>query len=210
MPLNDRLPAHDRNVGAFDQRAVNYEQGWLGRLHHEIADRTATIALVSRPTPAAILDVGCGTGYLLGLLASRCPAASEFVGIDPAPSMVKAAQDSTSDPRIAVREGSAESIPCRDDAFDLVVSTTSFDHWADQAAGIRECARVLAPDGQLVVTDLFSPWLTPTLIGTRRNKARTEGRADRLLSSHGLRVVTWHKVYPLVSAVVATAHPPYR
>lgn len=69
----------NRDVAAFDERAAGYEDGWLGRLHHEIADRTADLALASLPTPRRILDVGCGTGYLLRRLAARAPEALELV-----------------------------------------------------------------------------------------------------------------------------------
>ena len=51
------------------------------------------------------------------------------------------------------------------------MSTTSFDHWSDQQAGLRECARVLVPGGRLMLVDLFSLWLAPTLTGGRRGKA---------------------------------------
>ena len=74
----------DCDVAAFDQRARDYEEGWRGRLHHEIADRTADLALACVPTPRRILDVGCGTGYLLRQLAARCPQAAELAGIDAA------------------------------------------------------------------------------------------------------------------------------
>jgi hypothetical protein len=37
--------ASDRDVAAFGERAQGYDEGWLGRLHHEIADRTADLAL---------------------------------------------------------------------------------------------------------------------------------------------------------------------
>ena len=68
--------------------------------------------------------------------------------------------------------GTAEHLPGPDGAFDLVVSTTSFDHWADQQAGLRECARVMAPGGCLVLVDQFSPLYLPTLIGSRRAARR--------------------------------------
>jgi ubiquinone/menaquinone biosynthesis C-methylase UbiE len=38
-----------------------------------------------------------------------------------------------------------EHLPYADGTFDLVVSTTSFDHWSDQGAGLAECARVMTP-----------------------------------------------------------------
>jgi SAM-dependent methyltransferase len=72
--------------------------------------------------------------------------------------LVQVAGRLSSDARIEVREGSAERLPYADAAFDLVVSTTSFDHWHDQAAGLAECARVVGNDGRLVLADLFSPF----------------------------------------------------
>ena len=197
------MPA-ERDIAAFEQRAARYEQGWLGRLHHEIADRVAAVALSTEPAPSRILDVGCGTGYLLRALADRCPDALQFAGIDAASAMVDVARASTRDERIAIELGAAEQLPYADAAFDLVLSVTSFDHWPDQAAGIAECARVLAPGGYLVLADLFSPWLTPTLLAGRRGKARTKRRANRLLAAAGLRAISWQSVYPLIKVVTTT------
>src|SRR5882724_9881791 len=73
-------------------------------------------------------------------------------------------------------------LPEPDGVFDLVVSTTSFDHWAGQQAGLRECARVMAPGGRLVLVDQFSPLYLPALVGSRAGKARTRRRATGLLT----------------------------
>jgi ubiquinone/menaquinone biosynthesis C-methylase UbiE len=140
------VPPH-RDVAAFEQRAARYEEGWIGRLHHQVADETAALARSVSPAPARVLDVGCGTGYLLRLLARQWPEASELAGLDPAPSMIEAAAASADDPRLRFSVGTAERLPFPDGSFDLVVTTTSFDHWSDQQAGLRECARVLAPGG---------------------------------------------------------------
>lgn len=198
------VPPH-RDVAAFDERAPGYEQGWRGRLHHDIADRAAELAVSVHPAPRRVLDVGCGTGYLLRLLAGRCPQATELAGVDPAPSMIEAAEQAADDRRLRFTVGAAERLPCADDAFDLVVTTTSFDHWADQRAGLSECARVLVPGGHLMLTDLFSPVLLPTLLARRRGKARTRRRASQLLSAAGFQGLAWHEVYALIiKAVTAT------
>ena len=195
----------DRDIAAFDRRAPGYESGWLGRLHHEIADRAADLALTCRPEPVRVLDVGCGTGYLLRRLAARAPQAAELAGIDPAPAMIGTARALADDDRLSFAAGVAEHLPFPDGHFDLLVSTTSFDHWADQRAGLAECARVLAPGGHLVLADQFSAWLFASLLLTRRGRARTKRRATRLLAAAGLRSVRWHNLYGvLIRAATAS------
>jgi ubiquinone/menaquinone biosynthesis C-methylase UbiE len=202
LPSGRAMTRDDRDVAAFDARAEGYEGGWLGLLHQQIAGRTADLALSAAPAPQRILDVGCGTGYLLRQLADRCPDAAELIGVDPARGMIAAARAAAAGDRLQWLEGTAEELPFPEGSFDLVVSTTSFDHWADQQAGLRECARVLTPGGRLVLADLFSPLLVPTLVGGRRRKARTRRRADRLLAAAGFRGVQWHDVEAVIIRAV--------
>jgi ubiquinone/menaquinone biosynthesis C-methylase UbiE len=196
--------ARDRDVAAFGERAERYDKDWRGRLHHQIADRTANLALSCVPAPRQILDVGCGTGYLLGQLGAHAPQASALAGIDAAPAMIEVAKSAATDGRMRFVVGTAERLPWPDQTFDLVVSTTSFDHWADQRVGLAQCARVLTPGGYLVLADLFSVLLLPTLLAGRRGKARTKLQATQLLTAAGLHSPQWHRLYTvLIQAVTA-------
>lgn len=196
-----------RDVDEFDDRAAGYDYGWRGRLHHQIAERTARLAVATVAAPSRVLDVGCGTGYLLRVLAHRYPDAERLVGIDAAPAMVTTANAVTRDDRLTFAVGVAEQIAYPDQAFDLIVSTTSFDHWSDQQAGLRECARVLRPGGQLVLVDQFSCWLLPTMLTSRRGKARTRRRATLLLLRAGFASPRWHRLHAVIINAVTASKP---
>ena len=194
-----------RDLAAFNDRASGYDLGWRGRLHHEIADRTARLAVATLAAPNRVLDLGCGTGYLLRALAGAYPDAEQLVGIDAAPKMVRTAVATARDDRLTFVVGVAEQIDLPDETFDMIVSTTSFDHWSDQQGGLSECARVLRPGGQLVLVDQFSWWLAPTLLISRRGKARTRRRATRLLLRAGFCSPRWHQLLAvIINAVTAT------
>lgn len=201
-----------RDVAAFDDRARAYESGRHARLHFEIVHRTLDLALATAPQPSRVLDVGCGTGYLLRTLAERLPEAEAFEGVDAAPTMIdvaraKAAEERADDARLSFRQGVAEHLPFEPGTFDLVVSTTSFDHWADQLAGLTDCARVLRPGGHLVLVDQFSVLLAPTLLRSRRGKARTRHRATKLVTDAGFEAPRWHHVYATIINGVTAQKP---
>lgn len=95
----------------------------------------------------AVLDVGCGTGWLLRLLAERIPR-GRFVGVDLADQMVAQARQAVGDEaRFTFAVASVERLPFPEASFDRVVSIESAYYWPDPAAGLREIARVLRPGG---------------------------------------------------------------
>lgn len=193
-----------RDVQAFADRAHGYGDGPLGQMHRDLVTKSIDLALSIGSAPRRVLDVGCGTGLLLRELSRRLPDAGEFTGVDAAASMIEVASSGGEpasgasgepDPRLRYLQGDAERLPFDDSSFDLVISTTSFDHWTDQGAGLAECHRVLTPEGRLLLTDLFSLALLPTLVGGRADRARTQLRATKLLAAAGFRSVVWHRLY---------------
>ena len=98
----------------------------------------------------ALLDVGCGTGYLLQLLAKQRPA--RYAGIDLAEEMVKVAQGKGI-PGAQIRQGSAERLPYPDSSFDVVACIQSFHHYPHPERAMAEARRVLRPGGLYLLSD---------------------------------------------------------
>src|SRR5882762_9384701 len=94
-----------------------------------------------------ILDVGCGTGANLQMLAEF----GDAEGVD----VSTAALDFCRARGLSqVRQGAAESLPFADASFDLVTGLDVVEHLDDDIAGLREMCRVLRADGRAV---LFVP-----------------------------------------------------
>jgi ubiquinone/menaquinone biosynthesis C-methylase UbiE len=202
--------ARERDVGSFDRRARRYDQDWRAEFHRIVVTRSAELVVSLGVEPAGVLDIGCGTGSLLWTLAGRLPGAASLLGVDPAPTMIEVGAGKQGDPRVRLAMAVAERLPFADASFDLVVSTVSFDHWADQPAGLREVARVLRPGGRLVLVDLFaSGWLRPVAaLGRRRDRMRTARELRSMLAAARLRPLAWRSVYdlgplPLIRAAIA-------
>lgn len=104
------------------------------------------------------LDVGCGTGTLLTLLA-RDGHARRLVGLDFAPEMARlAAEKFAAGPharKLFAINADAERLPLADASFDVITCCNSFHHYPHQAAVLAGFRRALRPGGLCVVIDGF-------------------------------------------------------
>lgn len=103
---------------------------------------------------STVVDVGCGTGCALRHVSNQVVSGT-LMGVDPVPRMVEIAREQTVNhvaaDRITFHEGTAESLPVSDAAADIVLAFDSFDHWKDQAQGLKEVRRVLTANGRFIV-----------------------------------------------------------
>ena len=100
-----------------------------------------------------MLDVACGTGVVARTAAQRLDGNGAFIGIDMNPAMIEVAARVASDESIDIewQVGKAETLPFPDRSFDLVTIQQGLQFFPDQPAALRECFRVLVPDGKLAV-----------------------------------------------------------
>ncbi len=97
-----------------------------------------------------VVDVACGEGYGSALLAG---AAASVTGVDVSPAAVAHARATYgARPNLEFVEASCTKLPLADASADLVVSFETVEHIDAQEAFVDEVARVLAPDGLLLLS----------------------------------------------------------
>ena len=198
QPIAEPAVFTEEDVGQFDRWSLRYERSkwqWLlfDRVHQRAFDLAAPFG-----DPGAILDAGCGSGRLLRAAHRRWPRA-RLVGVDPSVGMIEAGKALTP---AELHHSGAESMPIPDASIDLAFSTIAFHHWADQARGLSEIARVLRPGGHFVLIDNIGPdWLARYL------KDRPYLKPDERLalwSRSGLRVLEQRRLrlFPIPVAIL--------
>jgi SAM-dependent methyltransferase len=100
-------------------------------------------ASLDNPSPR-ILDVGCGTGANLKVLAGYGKAE----GVDISPQAVDFCRERGLD---SVKLGAIEQLPYDSDSFELVTALDVVEHLDDDVAGLREMRRVLRREGRILV-----------------------------------------------------------
>ncbi|MFB9687233.1 class I SAM-dependent methyltransferase [Amycolatopsis plumensis] len=105
------------------------------------------------PAPAAVVDLGCGTGSLSLLLAQ---AGHAVCGVDLSPRMLAVAAGKTAE--VDFRVGDAADPPCPPHAYDVVLARHVLWAMPDAAAALGAWVRLLKPGGRLVLVE--GRWFT--------------------------------------------------
>ena len=176
-------------VRRFDSWAANYNRSQLQTvLYSRVHEAVLRYARRHVQYPRRILDVGCGTGRLsAGLLSGYHHA--RVVGVDASTGMIRNACAVPRPGRARFAAAAAERLPFADAAFDLVVATLSVAHWCDQAAGLAEIRRVMAPGAILVAADVTAGWrFQPIIVGARCRRLLLRRGLPSLIAGSGLHV----------------------
>jgi ubiquinone/menaquinone biosynthesis C-methylase UbiE len=104
-----------------------------------------------------LVDVGCGPGYLVAVIARAFPDL-RITGSDISEEMTAKATRNLAAlgfvDRVEFRQGDVQKLPFADSSVDFVISTLSLHHWSGPPRAFREIYRVLKPGGQFLVFDL--------------------------------------------------------
>ena len=101
-----------------------------------------------------LLDAGCGTGAMLGMLKKDCPD-KNYTGIDLSEKMIEAAKKKHFK-EIKFIVGDCEALPFPNDSFDVVTCSMSFHHYPNPEKFFMSLRQVLRPGGRLILRDMAS------------------------------------------------------
>ena len=166
---------------------VNELPGIAGLLRQSLAEAGAD--------HARVLEVGCGTGHWLSVLA---PYTRHLVGLDFSAGMLRHARRQA--PASGLVQGQAGQLPFASASFNLLVCVNALHHFPDPRAFIAESLRVLRPGGAWVNVGLDphagrDQWylydLFPSTLETDQQRFPSVGTLLDWVKAAGFERATW-------------------
>ena len=174
---------------------VEYVRGLFTRIagRYDLLNRALTFgidvswrrrALAMLESPSYVLDLATGTADLAIGVARRFPSA-HVTGVDLTPAMLEIGRRKVASAGLAgqvdLLEGNACALDFPDETFDVVTCAFGFRNFPSCEEALRETARVLRPDGTLLVLELLrmdaTPWAWATSFWLRLVSPMLAGRA---------------------------------
>jgi SAM-dependent methyltransferase len=121
-------------------------EDWALSEDQQIPTYEAALGRVALEPGHLVLDIGCGVGTFLRLVANR---GGRAFGLDASEALIELARRRV--PDADLRVGEMEALPYADDTFDLVTGFTSFFFANDIVAALREAGRVAKPAAPVVI-----------------------------------------------------------
>jgi ubiquinone/menaquinone biosynthesis C-methylase UbiE len=167
---------YDRAAELYDEWA--WQQFWRKNEFPLVLQQL----LAARPS-LGLIDLGVGTGAFLALLRDKLSTPLPLAGVDVSAAMLEKARDRLGERALLIQGDVRCGLPFRDGTFDAAVMMRIANHISDLEGAMVEVARILAPRGILIATDIaaehdYMSTRVPTLEGTVAIETYKHSRAD--------------------------------
>ena len=185
-----RTTTIEANVAFHRQLSPRYCEQPFFRPENQQRVRKLLCDLAEKTGGGRLLDIGCGTGFILELAHD---VFNELDGVDITPEMLSLV---TPRPNVRVQLALAEELPFENNHFDVVTAHSVLHHLADLFVVFREIRRVLRPGGIFFADESpsqdcreFLSKLQPLAPATEvlsHELDRLHGDPDRFLERYGI------------------------
>ena len=116
-----------------------------------ISRRKAIMDNLTLNSESRIIDIGCGGGHLLELIAKALGPSGAVYGLDPSEEQIAQASNRCKVyENVRLLHSSATKIELEDASFDTVTSTQTLEYIPDVDAALSECTRILKSYGEFL------------------------------------------------------------
>jgi SAM-dependent methyltransferase len=151
----------------------------------ETADHMARYGFAATRVHGVTLDLGSGVGYGAAIL-STSEAVDSLIAFDVSISSLAFGKNAYAE-TISFVAGDAGALPFTDNSFDSIACLEAIEHVPEPETVLREIARVLRPEGSLIISTP-NKWATSPLSRRPLNPHHLyewyPGRFKRLVSRH--------------------------
>lgn len=130
--------------------SFDYPSYWTGREYEDEAEKIALTRFLQKiPQKNSLIDIGGGYGRHA---PSYFPLFKQCLLVDPSEKLLGLAREKMGNfPHFKTKKGRGDSLPVQDDQFDVALLIRVVHHLPDLLPTFSEIARVLKPDGFLIL-----------------------------------------------------------
>lgn len=185
--LQANIRVHTRMAASYSTEEPQFRPENKAKVRARLKDVIGPVAAANRNTK--MLDLGCGTGFLIGIGAEFC---AEILGVDATPAMLERV-DRSGPAHISLLCGDAGRVELPPDYFDVATCYSFLHHLSDLQPVLKNAARGLKPGAKLYVdqepnfyfweaisgldeTGAYSPAIERELANTRHKDVDVQSR----------------------------------
>lgn len=124
---------------------------WDEISHHDVAKLKTITKMAGLSKGQTVLDVGTGTGVILPFIHELIGDEGEITAIDLAEKMLEIAERKHSFDNISFILGDITDVTLPQSHFDVIMCYSVFPHFQDKPGTVSRMAKLLKPDGRLVI-----------------------------------------------------------
>lgn len=150
--------SEEKSRASFNAKAADYDSSPSGIFTERFKE--LLVNTVEIPASGSVLDIACGNGRLLSLLAQKYNF--DGYGIDIAEKMIDQAR--ILNPEMTFDVAPAEDVPHPDGTFDVITISAAFSYFVNPREVAFEVLRLLKSGGKIYIAEVYYAALTRMIL----------------------------------------------